>query len=144
MASNEELAEAREKIALLEQQAADQQQILREETIRRRAMERDRAGARAEEELDVVVAFISLGDATRAQTQQFLNKQQQTTNELLAERRPVSLPPNVQTAIRDFEGIEGPEQADTWIRELEIMKNVNSWSDPVAFNVRKLTSNMLH
>ncbi|KAJ8665694.1 hypothetical protein QAD02_007356 [Eretmocerus hayati] len=120
MASNEELArklaEAREKNALLEQQAAYQQQILREETIRRRAMERDQADARAEAELDVA---------------------QQTTNALLAERRPASLPPNVQTAIRDFDGIEGPQQADAWIRELEIMKNVNSWSDPVAFNVAK-------
>ncbi|KAJ8683522.1 hypothetical protein QAD02_019314 [Eretmocerus hayati] len=141
MASNEELArelaEAREKIALLEQEAADQQQILREETIRRRAVERDQAGAHAEAELDVAVALLSLGDATRAQTQQFLHMQQQTTNALLAERRPASLPPNVQTAIRDFDKIEGPEQADAWIRELEIMKNVNSWSDPVAFNVAK-------
>ncbi|KAJ8672086.1 hypothetical protein QAD02_003345 [Eretmocerus hayati] len=101
------------------------------------ALERDQAGAHAEAEFDVAVALLSLRDATRAQTQQFLHMQQQTTNALLAERRPASLPPNVQTAIRDFDGIEGPKQADAWIRELEIMKNVNSWSDLVAFNVAK-------
>ncbi|KAJ8670371.1 hypothetical protein QAD02_001630 [Eretmocerus hayati] len=139
MSTNEELAEAREKIALLEQQAAVQQQILREEMIRRRAMERDQPGAHvaAETELDVVAALLSLGDATRAQTQQFLNMQQQTTNMLLAERRPASVPPNIQIAIRDFNGIEGQERADAWIRELEVTKEVNSWTDVVASNVAR-------
>ncbi|KAJ8676077.1 hypothetical protein QAD02_011863 [Eretmocerus hayati] len=107
--------------------------------LRRRLEERQPAGAAAigESELDVAVALLSLGDATRDQTQRIIDMQQQTQNALLADRRPTFSAPNVQTGIRDFHGIEGQEKADAWVRELEIMQNVNSWNDVVAFNVAK-------
>ena len=45
--------------------------------------------------------------------------------------------PHVQSAIRDFHGIEPTDTSEAWFRELETMKAVNNWSDAIAFNVGK-------
>ena len=45
--------------------------------------------------------------------------------------------PNVQNVFRDFNGTEEPEKARAWIRELEMTKTINGWSEAVAFSVAK-------
>lgn len=40
-------------------------------------------------------------------------------------------------SISEFDGSEGPDRAGAWIRELENMKNINNWSDAVAYSVAK-------
>ncbi|KAL7307016.1 hypothetical protein TKK_0000764 [Trichogramma kaykai] len=42
-----------------------------------------------------------------------------------------------QNAIRDFNGTEDAEGSDAWIRELDLMKTLNQWSDATTYNVAK-------
>ena len=44
---------------------------------------------------------------------------------------------DLRTAIRDFKGNEGPEQAAIWIKELDNLKTLNGWFEGVALNVGK-------
>ena len=43
-----------------------------------------------------------------------------------------------QNSIRKFNGNEGPDRANAWIKELDKTRIIYGWSDEIAFNVAKL------
>ena len=83
---------------------------------------------------DLAKALMALTGVLSAQSQsvrmQSISEQQQTALQCLPSF-------NLPGAVRNFYGTESPEQAQAWITELENLKNINEWSDPVAFSIGK-------
>lgn len=116
---------------------AERQKLMAEIEQNRRHTEEEAAlGANSSPELAQVLA--GLGALLQGQTEAFSRWQDEARGRQNGGAEvSLAVVPDIQNAIHDFYGNEKPEIAQAWIRELENIKGVNSWSDAVAFNVAK-------
>ena len=110
------------------------------ETHLRQSSSQKNNGARTEHnEQDLAHVLLSLGGTLQEQTQVLARVEEtcRTSNVSVAQLAQLNVVPNIHSVIRDFFGTEDPGQAEAWIRELETTKNINEWSEAVAFNIAK-------
>ena len=84
-------------------------------------------------ESEMAKVLLSLGGTLERQNQVLSRAEERAQ----AQTPQAIIMPNVQNMVRDFQGTETPEKASAWIRELELTKTINGWTDAVAFSIAK-------
>lgn len=131
-AFDREVKQMKEKLEQLE----NQNQMQGERTHQSQSTAADEATNAAAP--GVVEIMAALGGVLQTQTRALLEVQESAR--AMREDNGVRqnyIVPDIQNTIRDFVGTEGPESAKSWVSELENLKNIHSWPDPVAFSVGK-------